>query len=453
MEENSMKRNDRVRDNKPKDVIVPPQKPETDNKTERSPKRKEERQKVFSSYKPSFVKPKDWSDEDLKYLYIARSDGIDYYLIANTLKKSIDDVKKTYRNLNWDLSPYFNQGKEKTKEQTRKYFIDDLVDSRDKKYQQNNDKTDFIIDRLIKVIRPFDKAPDIYIPNKSSKPNTPEDACLVLSDVHIGEKFTLEETGGIGEYNMKKMNQYKNNLKVNVADIIKLHSNLYEIPTLHVFCLGDLVHGMNEAGEWSSTSIEIPIYDQWSEGCNMLADMIHYWLGVVKNINFYGVVGNHGRCSEKGIEKHYVNWDLLCYKHLELLFRNNPRVKFNCPLSWYISTQIKNHRFFLIHGDELSSSGNPLQKVADCESKMVGILKQIPNYTIAGHFHNPGEMSTNNGKIIMNGSWPGGDVYSLRSLQKNQQPVQKLFGLHDNYGITWTYDMRLNANKINEDKI
>ena len=43
---------------------------------------------------------------------------------------------------------------------------------------------------------------------------------------------------------------------------------------------------------------------------------------------------------------------------------------------------------------------------------------------------------------IKHGFMPG-DMYSLKQLQKGSKPVQKIFGINDTRGITWSYDIAL----------
>ena len=65
------------------------------------------------------------------------------------------------------------------------------------------------------------------------------------------------------------------------------------------------------------------------------------------------------------------------------------------------------------------------------------------DFTLCGHFHQAAEQSTNFGKVIVNGSFVGGDVYSIKNLQKMTLPEQKIFGINDTHGITWRYDLDL----------
>lgn len=385
-----------------------------------------------------------WSDEDLAYLYQARLDGMNYYLISTAIKKPIKEIKNVYNKMDWQYTSFYDKVKENVNSAMKAEILEKIASDQEKKIHLEKIKAEIIADRIEKVVNPYPKAPAVWKPTvKSEKKHQPEDAVILLSDLHIGCHFTYEETGGLAEYNNQVYNQRVDKLKVSTADIAELHSQLYEIPTLHIMNLGDVVHGMNESGEWSHTYINQPVFDQMMDGIESMAEMIYFWLGMFKEIKFYGVRGNHGRAAPKGFEKDYVNWDYVGYKFLEARFKDNPRVEFHCPKSWWYSTTIRKHKFLLLHGDELSGGGGATGKLESATMNMSGLTREMYDYTVGGHYHTVSEMATNFGKVIVNGSFIGADVYSLRSLQKGCKPTQRIFGVHDQRGITWSYDVDL----------
>jgi hypothetical protein len=180
-----------------------------------------------------------------------------------------------------------------------------------------------------------------------------------------------------------------------------------------------------------------------------MSGMINYWLGLFENIVFYGIGGNHGRSAKAGIQKDHDNWDYVCYKFLQVAFQNNPRVTFNVPKTWWVMQKVRNHNFLMVHGDYTKGGSLPLKGIQTFEGKMASITKMNPDYTLAGHYHNAAELTTNSGKILLNGSFVGSDVYSLRNVHAASAPEQKLFGIHDRHGITWTYNINLDSKRDN----
>jgi hypothetical protein len=309
----------------------------------------------------------------------------------------------------------------------------------------NRVRADVLGDRIADAITALPTAPPaVYKPGKKATDvESPEDTGLILSDLHIGQKFSYEETGGLAEYSLETYLRRLDHLKNRVTRITELHRNLYELPTLNVFMLGDNTHGMAGVGKWSAAYIDRSIIDQTMIGVKSLADFIYYMLGLYKEVHIYAVGGNHGRGAEKGAEKEYVNWDYVTYKMLELYFKDNPRVKIYAPKTWWIYTTIRNHRFLMMHGEDVKGGNFPVQSLMKVESKLIGLIKEVPHYTLAGHFHSAAEITTNHGRVLINGGFCGPDVHSLKSIQAGGKAEQKFFGIHDKRGITWTYNIDL----------
>jgi hypothetical protein len=170
--------------------------------------------------------------------------------------------------------------------------------------------------------------------------------------------------------------------------------------------------------------------------------------GTIAVMNEQGNAYFTGNCARDGIQKEHDNWDYVCHKFLETSFKNNPRIKFHIPKSWWYMDRIRGHNFLMVHGHNLrSGSGMPIKRLADFSDKMAIITKQFPDYTLAGHFHNVAELGTSSGKVIINGSFVGPDVYSLKTVHASGKPEQKIFGIGDRHGITWSYDIDLSVER------
>ena len=126
----------------------------------------------------------------------------------------------------------------------------------------------------------------------------------------------------------------------------------------------------------------------------------------------------------------------------------NDRITFHVPTSWWLKTTIKGYNFLLVHGDDLKGATAPISGLNTFVNKWASVANFIPNYTIAGHFHTMAELSTAQGKLIINGSFVGPDVYSLKAMHSSSPPEQKIFGLHSRRGMTWRYDIDLRKDKL-----
>lgn len=391
-----------------------------------------------------------WTEKEMALLYAAREDGMPYKVIAMELGRTANACEHKYRSTNWSEMSFFDKQKKDLKDSLKKAHKKHMTKLHDNRLKAQKFKTDIIADKIADAVDALPEVKKAVYPNGRSKnksKHSNEDVGLLFSDTHIGHHHSLEETGGVSEYNIEIFKERVEKLKSGVSDIVELHSHLYSLPTLHFFSLGDIVAGMNQSGNWSPVYINMPIYDQMIAGFEAISDMLYYWLGLFNNIVFYGVRGNHGRIDKIGFEKDYVNWDFLCYKFLEARFADNPRVKFVCPKTWWLMAEIRNHKFLAVHGDDVKSGSFPAKKLQEYEQKMFGILKTIPDYTLAAHFHSAAELTTNHGRVLINGSFIGPDVYSLKNLQAGAVPEQKIFGIHDKRGITWSYNLGLNIER------
>ena len=388
-----------------------------------------------------------WTDDDLSFLYHARQDGIPYVIIAAELHRTLRACERKYQTTDWAKEKCSNAPTESMKDHLKSAEHERLTKGQDRKLQAYKIRAEIIGDRMARAIKAL---PPVKSPSssRSKKKGDSEHVGLILSDLHIGHHHSLEETGGISEYNHDIFLKRVKNLKIATKEIYDLHSRLYDLPELHVFCLGDIVAGMNQSGNWSNTFINIPILDQMIEGFAAISDMLNYWLATFKRINFYGVRGNHGRAAPLGYEKDYVNWDYLCYLFLKNHFDKNSRIRFKCPPTWWLMEEIKSHNFLLAHGDDVKGGGaSVLNGIANFEQKMSGIIQKIPDYTLIGHFHTCAELSTNNGRVIVNGSFVGSDVYSIKNIHSAMKPEQKIFGIHERQGMTWSYNINLDSKR------
>jgi len=388
-----------------------------------------------------------WTTEDEEILFRMRSEGIPYRIIGVHMERTARSCEKKYQNTDWSFL-YQSMTPEDIEEEgehrvAKAKLREKIYAAQDMKLQAYKLRAEIIADRIVASTESLPKVSVTWKPSRKKQIRTDEYVGVVLSDLHIGAHHTLEETGGISEYNEQVLKKRIENMKMAVMEIVDIHSQVRNLPELHIFCLGDIVAGSNNAGAWSATYINQPIYDQMTRGWKAIADMIYYWLPRFKKITFYGVRGNHGRCAQQGVEKDYCNWDHMSYQFLEATFKDNTNLEFVIPKAWWINTEIMNHSFLLVHGDDVRAGTLPIRGLLNFEAKMAQIIGKYPDYTLAGHFHSAAELTTNSGRVIINGAFVGSDVYSLKSVHSASPPEQKVFGIHPEHGISWTYNINL----------
>ena len=299
-----------------------------------------------------------------------------------------------------------------------------------------------IVDKMVPLGLP--KAPSVR-PFKQ-KAGTPEAVVLLLSDAHVGLKFNREETGDLNEYNKHIFHKRAMNLRQAVVDIVGLHSKLYRLPELHVLCLGDLVQGTMLGGAWGPAYVGEEITDQVRLAADAISESLSTWSTMFDMVTFDGVVGNHGRAgASKNSDRIQANFDNFVYDGIRGRMSLHKNVSVSENRSWWGKRRVNNVDFAFMHGDFSRGAGS-INGIIREEQKIQAMLGNFDILCI-GHFHTFSEIETPRGRILVNGSFVGGDVYSMQQLAAKSRPTQTLLGVHPKHGITWKYNLDLDTKR------
>lgn len=289
----------------------------------------------------------------------------------------------------------------------------------------------------------------------------PEDAILTISDLHGGETLEEEETGGLGSFDWDMVMVYANNLLAKLKAIIPRHN--YNIPTLHVHSLGDILTGMDiYPGQWNYAAIEE--VEQLLKCLELLTWFLLELLTIQPwRIVFKGVYGNHGRIGKKGERRLFNNWDYALYKLLEMRIGLCPeardRVTFVIPKTWWLLTEIKGWKYLLMHGDDIRGwMGFPHYGMArharnwmmmlnrlqasDRLKKLVRNLGTFDEMEVGHHHHTRYDDDTGL-RLWANGAWPAGSLLSLKKMGTYSPPAQNFRGVSDASSTSWYYELLL----------
>ena len=120
-------------------------------------------------------------------------------------------------------------------------------------------------------------------------------------------------------------------------------------------------------------------------------------------------------------------------------------VQYVLKMSFYEQRNINGTEFMLEHGGEIkSSTPNALRAEEQRVQSLVSCkTNKLFDVLCVGHLHSFSETETTRGRVIVNGSFVGGDMYSLPKLKANSRPTQTLMGVHPKNGITWQYKIDL----------
>ena len=284
-----------------------------------------------------------------------------------------------------------------------------------------------------------------YTPVKR-KSSIKETAVLVISDMHADQNIKSERVQQFEDYNFNEA--CKRAQRIVDVTISHLTENLqgYNFEKLVVCCLGDLVsgeiHNLNQFSEWQNS-----IKSAMATGellSMMLTDLSKYF-----KIDFYGVVGNHGRrTKKKSYQSPHNNWDYLVMVYAKKrLERLKDRIIFYLPDSYSCGFSIYGWNFIINHGDDIKSWNSiPFYGIERKSRRLIAVnsLKnKTIHYFIFAHFHTTATLQSTTGEVLLNGKWMVTDEFALEKLGDVSEPYQLLFGVHPKYGITWRMPIKL----------
>jgi hypothetical protein len=272
----------------------------------------------------------------------------------------------------------------------------------------------------------------------------PEEMVLLWSDTHIGSYLEVEEAGGLGEYSVDVFNKRLAYLQRSLESIVEIHTSLAPCPAFNIFFLGDIIDGTTIfPGQQRQTDLHT--VKQAMHAVAKIGDFLA-WLACLKpwQVNCYCIVGNHGRVGRKGEEAPLNNIEFLLYHFLAERLKEFPNISFNIPDTWFMVAERMGHRFLLQHGDDIGGwAGIPFYGVERSDARYSRMLKDYGvdfHYLCVGHHHQEAYFKS---RVFMNGNWTGASELSVKNMQTNSLPTQKLIGVHHNHGAVWQRDIQL----------
>jgi hypothetical protein len=296
--------------------------------------------------------------------------------------------------------------------------------------------------------------PVVYRPKKQDAKFSDEHGVLMLSDMQIGQNLTQRMAGGLWHYDRTVFHQYLVNLLHKLQVIVPRHN--YRLPVLHMHFLGDLIEGLlifkGQRGQ-----VDLTIVEQIMFALNELAWFIQECLLLFDTIECVGIPGNHGRIGDKDELDPADSFDTIAYLFLRERFANEPRVKWEIPMSLFYLDNICGWKQLLMHGDVIRSwMGLPWYGLERYQSKVVRLYDDLQHVRVnvveLGHFHQLAFIPNGAwGWTLVNGSWPGGSHLSLFKMAVASQPAQWFYGVSPEHPVTWQYALTLAHTPIEKD--
>lgn len=270
---------------------------------------------------------------------------------------------------------------------------------------------------------------------KKKSKKEPETAVLILSDLHMGKKTPT--------FNIDVFKRRLKGLVEKINEILNDYlREAYEINTLKVICVGDLVDGdsIYKTQPWHLD--ENVMYQIYRTGVPMLTWMLAEFSLMFDKVSVDFVPGNHGRVGK--FEPEELNFDTILAESIKLAMSQFKNVEINVEWDWYKVIDIEGRKFLATHGEIIRMYLNiPWYGMVQKAMRWQGSLPEDWEYLILGHFHVSQDFQWNDIRVLANGSFVSGDDFSLKVLGLQSTPTQHFFGVHPKQGISWQYRLDL----------
>ncbi|NOS67025.1 MAG: hypothetical protein HOO67_01515 [Candidatus Peribacteraceae bacterium] len=278
-----------------------------------------------------------------------------------------------------------------------------------------------------------------------------QSAVLLLSDTHVGQVISPDQTLGFGGYNFATFLARLKRLENAVTSILQDHTTT-DTDELVVCLGGDMIDGaLNHGAEAKQKNT---LFCQFYGAGHALAQFIRNLSAQVPKLRVKCVVGNHPRWQNQHkmpTDNRYSNLDAFLYAYIQALTKDLTLVEWTLDKQPFSLFDVQGFLFHLSHGDHLRGGDKALGIPNHAVGRMVSSTNQLygkhnqasPHYYLLGHMHRGIVLPHARGSVIVNGGFPGLDGFGLMNGFSPVDPSQLLFFVHPKYGKTATYDIAL----------
>ena len=368
-------------------------------------------------------------------------DGYTNSEIADTLDIAPSTVKRTKSYIKAKGHVFTSSGAS-TEEEKEEVVLtyEDITAKVEKKEARKEQIEELIRDKFIEYLTAYiprlTPVPFIGFENKLER--TEEEIVLLLADFHGGEEVSNDQCDG--EYNLEIMKNRIKQLYTSTMSIVHAQSKRYR--KINIVALGDMISGNIHEELKQNTAVSVQVL----EVSKAIAELIRNLSAYFEEVDFAGVVGNHGRLSKKPTAKDvHDNFDWLVYSHVEAYCSHLRNVKCDVTVNKNYYKTIQGKTFMFTHGDTVSGGGSWTAIERSSQRWNENYMKKYNkplNYIVMGHFHKQACWERNFGEIIMVGTLKGGDEYAQNRLGYTSSPQQMILSVHPRRGRTFAYNIQ-----------
>lgn len=290
------------------------------------------------------------------------------------------------------------------------------------------------------------KAAPVQAPKEVVDKAHEEIACVAVSDLHLSEVVSLEDSNGINIYNsVIAANRLWEHCQ-KVKSILRRHMAVYTLKKIWSPLLGDIINGTIHA-EMLITN------DLTNEGAVVLGcRLLHMFYEELKSlglpIEIDAIIGNHPRTTIKMPTKRAAttNYDWVTYESLGDKFAKDDQVGMTIHTSQIGMKKIYGFNFLFEHGIGVQSG-----KEEDFEDRIRALFddptyRAATGYTgaafdqlIIGNMHKSKFLE----RTIVNGAYTGQNELGQSWRLKPIKAIQQMWGVSKKHARTWQYSVDL----------
>ena len=273
---------------------------------------------------------------------------------------------------------------------------------------------------------------------------------LITGDWHIGQKTTLEETGGIYEHGLDTARGQVAKIWKAVDRLHNLDLHARDTKKLHHLFIGDLVEGSDMRPSQMKGVTDV-VTRQVIQGFDLLAWLVRQELTIYDEVEIDLIGGNHDRTTRKpgnaGLgESSYIDtFSWLVGAFLERVLDNDVkegRLKIRNWETYFGYKEIAGIKTVFEHGSSFKWAaggygGVPWYSVSNLAPKYAAMLGEA-DLVILGHGHRPAIIPIPNGRgwTVVNGALPATSNYVQAGQKVVSRPQQWRLSAHERLGIT-----------------
>lgn len=264
-----------------------------------------------------------------------------------------------------------------------------------------------------------------YEPPKSTLKRTAA-AVAVLSDLHIEETVDPNAVEGVNDFDLDEAERRLERFFESLEWLIRHHRTSFEIDTLILALIGDLISGyiheeLVEVNSLSPTEAIVWLTDRILPG-------IEY---ILKRCKLQKIIipccfGNHGRTTHKThiSTLHKNNLELFVYDAIRRAFKDDDRVDVIIAQGELLYIDIFDFTLRFTHGDAIKGANQLVGPINAAAKKVVAWdSTRYADRTICGHWHRYSALPN----LVINGSLIGFGPYAQHIGASYEEPVQAFF--------------------------